>query len=197
MNKRTVHMAALAAILAVALISGCMGATTGGGERSDERPGQEGSGEHGAGGEHGSGGESGGEGEEGGNSLAPDETFDMTRGGARLIMNYDAAGEVFTGTVTNTTSAALQDVRVEVHLYDLNAELGPTTPQDLAAGKSVDVSLSAVGKTFTSWTAHAEVGPQSGSGEHGPGDAATGSGRGTPVERSGGEHGAGGESGSS
>ena len=33
MEKKTVHMAALAAILAVALISGCMEAMTGGGER--------------------------------------------------------------------------------------------------------------------------------------------------------------------
>lgn len=46
-------MAALAAILAAALISGCMGVMTGGGERPEERIGQESSGEHGTGGESG------------------------------------------------------------------------------------------------------------------------------------------------
>ena len=90
-------------------------------------------------------------------------------------MNYDAAREVFTGTVTNTTSATLQEVRVEVHLFNPNDELGPTTPQDLAPGKSMDVTLPAVGKAFTTWTAHPEVGPQSGSGEHGPGGEGGGS----------------------
>ena len=173
MKKRKVIMAALAALLAVALIGGCAGAMTGGGER----PGQEGgSGE--GGGEHGAGGEGGSEtgsdgGEEGGTRLAPDETFDMVRKGARLILSYDAQREAFTGTVENTTSATLQQVRVEVHLFNPNAELGPTTPQDLTPGERIAVNLPATGKTFTHWTPHAEVGPQSsggeGGGEHGPG----------------------------
>ena len=69
-----------------------------------EGPGGEG---HGPGGEGGS--ESGGEGgasgseEDSGATLALDETFDAVRGGARLILNYDAAGNAFTGAVENTT----------------------------------------------------------------------------------------------
>ena len=48
------------------------------------------------------GGASGSE-EASGANLAPDETFDAVRGGARLILNYDAASNAFTGTVENTT----------------------------------------------------------------------------------------------
>ena len=84
-----------------------------------------------AGGEHrGSGGESGRESgsagsEEGSGAgmLAPNETFDMTRAGARLIMNYDPAANAFTGTVENTTNNTLTNVRVEVHLSN-GTELG-------------------------------------------------------------------------
>ena len=52
-------------------------------------------------GTEGSGGESGGseEGSSGANTLAPNETFDMVRGGARLILSYDAASNSFKGTV--------------------------------------------------------------------------------------------------
>ncbi len=86
-------------------------------------------------GEHSGGAESGSEGPEGGggseegsgtSQLAPNETFDETRGGARLIMNYDAAGNAFTGTVENTTNNTLTNVRIEVHLSN-GVELGPTT----------------------------------------------------------------------
>ena len=118
-------------------------------------------------------------GEEGGATLALDETFDQVRKGARLIMNYNKGASAFIGTVENTTNATLQQVRVEVHLSN-GTELGPTTPQDLAAGKSMAMRLDAVGESFTGWTPHAEVGPQSSGGGEG----------------SGGEHGAGGESGS-
>ena len=67
--------------------------------------GAEGGAGEGAGGEgHGSGGEEG----SGANQLAPDETFDMIRSGARLILNYDAASNSFKGTVENTTSDVLE-----------------------------------------------------------------------------------------
>ena len=97
MKKKTkALMAALAAILAVAMIGGCT-AMAGGGERPDDRTGQEGSGEHGPGGENGS--ENGGEGgEEGGTRLTKDETFDEVRKGARLKMRYEAAQQAFIGT---------------------------------------------------------------------------------------------------
>ena len=121
--------------------------------------------------------------EEGGTMLGLDETFDQTRRGAHLVMNYDKAQNAFVGTVTNATSATLRAVRVEVHL-DNGVELGPTTAQDLARGQSMSVQLPAGEQTFTGWVPHAEVGPQSGSGGEGGGEHGG---------EGGGEHGSGGE----
>ena len=148
-----------------------------------------GSGEGGAesGGEHGAGGESGSEGSEGsegsggseeasGNLLTLDQTFDEVRLGARLIMAYQPADNAFVGTVENTTNGILNRVRVEIHLSN-GVELGPTTPVDMAPGQVIDVVLPASGQ-FDGWVPHAEVGSGEGGAE------------------SGGEHGAGGESGS-
>ena len=159
--------------------------SAGEGSESGGEGGGEGSGEHGSSGE--SGGESGGEGseggaagsEEGGNALALDETFDMVRAGARLIMSYDAAANAFVGSVANTTDATLTRVRIEVHLSN-GIELGPTTPTDLAPGEVMDIVLPASTQSFDGWTPHAEVGASEGGGE---GSGSEGSG----------EHGSGGE----
>ena len=143
-------------------------------------PGGEGSGSE-------SGGESGGAGSEEGSgaNLAPGDTFDAVRGGGRLILNYDAASNSFTGTVVNTTNNVLNQVRVEVHLSN-GTELGPTTPVNMAPGAVLGVNLPATGDSFTGWIAHAEVGGGSeGGGEHGGGRG----------NQSGGEHGGSGESG--
>ena len=140
----------------------------------------------------GGGQETGDGSEEGGAALGLDETFDQVRKGARLIMSYDAGASAFIGTVENTTNTTLQQVRVEVHLSN-GTELGPTTPQDLVAGKSMAVRLDAAGESFTGWTPHAEVGPQSSGGGEGS-EGAEGSGGEGPE---GPEHGAGGEGGSS
>ena len=159
--------------------------------------GSEGSGGEGAGGEgHGPGGEdsgseSGGSGNEEGSgaNLAPDETFDAVRGGARLILNYDAASNSFIGAVENTTNNVLNQVRIEVHLSN-GVELGPTTPVDMAPGQVMDVSLPSTAASFTGWIAHAEVGggeESQPSGEHGVNQSGGGEGSG--------EHGGGGESG--
>ena len=124
-----------------------------------ERGGGESGSEHGPGGERAGGegvGAAGSE-EASGANLAPDETFDAVRGGARLILNYDAAGNAFAGTVENTTSNVLTNVRIEVHLSN-GAELGPTTPVDLAPGQVMDVNLPSTAASFTGWIAHAEVG---------------------------------------
>ena len=168
-TKRMWLAAALCVFMAVATIG-----SAGGGSEQGEGGGPE------------AGEGSGGAGEEGGAALALDETFDQVRKGARLIMSYDQGASAFIGTVENTTSGTLQQVRVEVHLSN-GTELGPTPPQDLAAGKSMAVRLDAAGESFTGWTPHAEVGPQSSGG----GEGSEGS------EGGGGEHGAGGESGSS
>ena len=159
-----------------------------GGEGSESSGGEG----HGPGGEVGSesGGEGGGSGSEEGSgaTLAPDETFDAVRGGARLILNYDAVSNAFTGMAENTTGNVLSNVRIEVHLSN-GTELGPTTPVDLAPGETLRVNLPATAASFNGWIAHAEVGGGEGSqrggeagGEHGGG-------------QSGGEHGGGGEGG--
>ncbi len=123
--------------------------------------------------------------------LTLDETYDNVRNGAHLILKYYPDEKAFKGTVENDTNAVLQQVRVEIHLYDsatgnATAELGPTPPQDLAPSESLDIVLPEEGPAFDRWTAHPEVGPSSsggeGSGEHG-GQSSEGSG----------EHGQGGE----
>ncbi len=99
--------------------------------------------------------------EESGTTLTLTERYDTVRKGARLILVYDADSNTFTGTVENTTSGTLQQVRVEVHLSN-GVELGPTTPVNLGPGQIVDVSLTATDQAFDGWTPHAEVGPGSG-----------------------------------
>ena len=189
MIVRTLLMvSALTLILGAGILVGC----TGGTERG-EGSGREGSGsEHRSGeggGEHGSAGEGSGEGsgEEGsGAMLAPDETFDMVRSGARLILDYDGSVNAFTGTVENTTNSVLTRVRIEVHLAG-GTELGPTRPVDLAPGQVANVMLPATQASFTGWVAHAEVGGGEGGGESGGEHGSGGEGSG---------EGAGGESGS-
>lgn len=160
--------AILGALLGAGVLIGCgdtgaaNGPATGGaaaGQVASGQAGGEAAGEHGAGGEKGGGegGAAGGEEGSGANTLAPNETFDAIRGGARLVLNYDAASNAFTGTVENTTGNVLAQVRIEVHL-STGAELGPTTPIDLAPGEVATVSLPSTPESFTGWVAHAEVG---------------------------------------
>ena len=148
------------------------GGSESGGEHSGGREGSESGGE---GGEQGSGesgtesgSESGGSGEEGSaNMLAPGETFDTVRSGARLILSYDAPSNSFKGTMENTTNGVLDQVRIEVHLSN-GTELGPTTPQALAPGEAAPITLPSTQASFTGWVAHAEVGSGSeGSGSGG------------------------------
>ncbi len=168
-TRKTALRAALigplaAAMLAAGVLTGCVGnnGIMDGREASAAAPAQEISrgespGEHGVGGESGS--EIGGAGSEeaSGATLAPGDTFDAVRGGARLVLNYDAANNSFNGTVENTTGNDLGQVRIEVHLSN-GAELGPTAPVDLAPGEVMSVNLPATQETFTGWIAHAEVG---------------------------------------
>ncbi len=98
--------------------------------------------------------------------LTLDETYDNVRNGAHLIMQYDAATNSFTGTVTNTTDAILPQVRVEIHLSKGGVtveELGPTPtpPVDLAPGATLDIELVPTVPLFDMWTAHPEVGGSS------------------------------------
>ena len=170
--------------------TGGEGAEGGGGEGAGGEghgPGGEGSGSEGGGEGSGSGGEEGSA-----NMLAPDETFDMVRGGTRLIMSYDAASNSFKGTVENTTNGVLTRVRIEVHLSN-GTELGPTTPVDMAPGQMLAVNLPSTQASFSGWVAHAEVGSSSESGgEHGGSGGESGGEHGGSGE-GGGEHGSGGE----
>ena len=146
-------------------------ASAGGDEGSGEgHAGREGSESH-AGSEGGEGGEAGDTAQQ----LAPNQRYDQTRNGARLVMTY--SGYAFHGTVENTTNRTLRRVRVEVHLSDdanaITAELGPTPPTDLAPGGTLRINLSAIGQSFASWSPHVEVG--SGEGGEGSGGGGEGS----------------------
>ncbi len=113
--------------------------------------------------------------------LALTDTYDNIRNGAHLIMAYDPASNAFKGTVKNTTGAILPLVRVEIHLSKggvTTAELGPTTPIDLAPGEQIPIVLMAEGPPFDMWTAHPEVGPMSGGGGEGEAEGPEGGGEG-------------------
>lgn len=95
--------------------------------------------------------------EESGAQFTKANTYDAIRKGARLTLRFDASANAFVGSVTNTTDQPLRRVRVEVHLSN-GTELGPTTPRDLPAGNTMSIELDALGETFNTWSAHAEVG---------------------------------------
>ena len=130
-------------------------------------------------------------GEEGsGAMLAPDQTFDAARSGARLILNYNASTNAFLGTVENTTGSTLTRVRIEVHLSN-GTELGPTTPIDLAPDDVELVFLPSTQASFTGWVAHAEVGGGETGGEHGSGGGEAGGEHSSGGREAGGEGGGG------
>ena len=85
------------------------------------------------------------------------DTARESRSGVDLVMQYEAGQQRFTGTVTNTTSAAVSNVRVEIHLSN-GVELGPTPRVTLAAGQVHEVELDARGQSFTRWSVHVELG---------------------------------------
>ncbi len=176
MTKKILIGPVAGAILSAGILTGCTVDT--GSEGREGGPegvtisqdiGGEAKGEHGSGGESAgaeSGRESGSEEGSGAGMLAPDESFDTVRGGARLILNYDAASNAFAGTVENTTNNTLTNVRIEVHLSN-GTELGPTTPVDMAPGETIAINMPSTPESFTGWTPHAEVGSGEGGGESG------------------------------
>lgn len=170
-TKYFLLMLTLTIVMAAIGISGCV-VTVPAGEHqgSDAITTSRGEHEREGGNGHGEGGEgaNGSNGEESGTTLTLTEQYDTVRKGVRLILVYDADSNAFTGTVENTTTSTLQQVRVEVHLSN-GVELGPTTPVDLAPGQIVDVSLTATDQAFDGWTPHAEVGPGSGGEDGGEG----------------------------
>ncbi|MDE0075343.1 MAG: hypothetical protein OXR82_20095 [Gammaproteobacteria bacterium] len=108
--------------------------------------------------------------------------------GARLVLEFDPATQVFVGSVTNSTARLLPQVRVEVHL-DNGTELGPTRRIDVGPGETVPVELGAFGNEFSAWVSHPEAGVEDG---HGAGGEEGGEGAGEHGGREGrGEHGGG------
>lgn len=99
-------------------------------------------------------------------ALTLDESYDITRNGARLVMRYDAVSRHFVGAVENVGDVLLTRARVEVHLSN-GVELGPTHPTDLAPGETLDIALPAETQPFATWSPHAEVGAGEGCGEGG------------------------------
>ncbi len=171
-NKKVIAGAASALLLTGAALAGCAS----GDEHADREQGEHQSGENSErGGEHASGeaSERGGEASSAA-ALAPGDTYDETRNGARLVLSYDAAANAFAGTVENTTDRVLTRARVEIHLSN-GTELGPTTPTDLAPGQVLEIRLPSTTASFTSWTTHAEIGSGEGGDEHGSGSEDSGS----------------------
>lgn len=108
--------------------------------------------------------------------------------GARLVLEFDPAAQVFVGSVTNSTARTLPQVRVEVHL-DNGTELGPTRRIDVRPGETVPVELGAFGNEFNAWVSHPETGVEEG---HGAGGEEGGEGSSEHGRREGrGEHGGG------
>ena len=108
--------------------------------------------------------------------------------GARLVLEFDPATQVFVGSVTNSTARPLPQVRVEVHL-DNGTELGPTRRVDVGPGETVPVELGAFGNEFSAWVSHPEAGVEE---DHGAGEEEGGEGAGEHGGREGrGEHGGG------
>ena len=138
MRKLLLPIVCTATLVALGVL-GCSGSPT---EPSGEGHGLEGQ-----------GGESG----ESGTRYTPSETAREVRNGVELIVNYDSTRQWFTGTVRNTTSATVTQVRVEVHLSN-GVELGPTPRVDLAAGETRSIELDAGGQTFSWFTIHVEIG---------------------------------------
>ena len=162
---KTVRLGMTAGLCVALLLAGC---GHGDSDASEEHDGNEASGEHSEGaeasGEHSEGAEGSEGAEESGTQYTKADTYDETRGGARLLLTYDPDQDAFVGTVENTTDDLLDQVRIEVHLSN-GVELGPTTPGDLPAGQTGEVILPADGEQFQTWSAHPEVGRDEHGGE--------------------------------
>ena len=156
MKLRTLF--AVSALSAAMLFAACSG--DGHDQQSSQGQGQHANGESRQGGHDEEGQQSQGQqGEESATQYDRSDTYDHTRNGVRLILNYDETVNAFVGTVANTTGDLLTRVRVEVHLSN-GTELGPTTPEDLAPGEKLDITLPATEAPFETWSAHPEVGSE-------------------------------------
>ena len=125
-------LTALAMVLVMSL-SGCGDGPTVPEEQSEPESGTEPA----SGAESGTGSEPG----ESGTQYKLSDTARQSRSGVNLVIGYDVAAQSFTGTVTNTTTAVVSLVRVEVHLSN-GIELGPTPSLNLTPAQTSPVALS-------------------------------------------------------
>ena len=118
-----------------------------------------GEGAEGAGHNESSEGGEGGGGElgESGTRYDAGDTAHESRQGVDLVILHYGPGDRFEGTVMNTTSRPISNVRVEIHLSS-GTELGPTPGVTLSAGEMQEVVLNAAGENFAWWSVHVEIG---------------------------------------
>lgn len=99
-----------------------------------------------------------GEGEEDGTQLAPNQTYDVTKKGVRLVMKWNAKKRAFMGVLKNVTKKTVKNVAVEVH-FSTMSEIGPTKPVVLKPGQTKIYRMKNTSKgRIAGYTAHAEVG---------------------------------------
>lgn len=107
-----------------------------------------------------------GESEESATRYGLSDTAEAGRSGVELVIRFDSGRRVFAGTVRNTTSATVRQVRVEVHLSS-GVELGPTPGVDLRPGQTAPVELRSGSQEFNEFSTHVEIGAGEHGGEHG------------------------------
>ncbi len=149
------------------------GSHEGGGEHGS---GGEGGGEHGSGGEgggeHGSGGEGGGEGNgehgsggEGSNEASPPTLISTPFSGVfqnqHFMFAFDASNSSFRGSVENRTNTLICRSRTEVHLGvgTRVVEMGPTIPENLDPGETLNVVMTIEGHEPETYALHPEASP--------------------------------------
>ncbi|MCY4390096.1 MAG: hypothetical protein OXC18_23605 [Desulfurellaceae bacterium] len=132
--------------------------TAGGGESSEGS--HEGGGE--GGGEHGSGGEGGGEGS---NEASPPTLISTPFSGVfqnqHFMFAFDASNSSFRGSVENRTNTLICRSRTEVHLGvgTRVVEMGPTIPENLDPGETLNVVMTIEGHEPETYALHPEASP--------------------------------------
>jgi len=85
------------------------------------------------------------------------DSYDVTKDGVRLHMEYDQAANFFVGSVSNTTADTIENVRVRILLSN-GTELGTSTPIILKAKMTRPLKLQAPVNIFEKWSAYVSVG---------------------------------------
>ena len=130
--------------------------TAGGGSGEGSEGGGEG------GGEHGSGGEGGGEGSNEASPPTPISTpFSGVFQNQHFMFAFDASTSSFRGSVENRTNTLICRSRTEVHLGvgTRVVEMGPTIPENLSPGETLNVVMTIEGYEPETYALHPEASP--------------------------------------